>query len=215
MTLDSRSLSTFDGIEEVVEGVVEGAEVGVDLLLEGAGEEAEAFAGFDGGADEDDAGDLFRDEGADGHGDGEVGLAGTGGTEAEGHVAGFDGLDVLALVGAARLNHALDAGGSLLSGVDEGFEGDRGVCDEEFEQAVELSVMEIDTGFAQGFKVQEELRYAADGGRVAGDVYAVGAEIDIDVEAVFQETEVFVVGSVEGLNTGGDGDNFGRLINQW
>ena len=72
-------LVDLDGVEEIVEGVVEGAEVGVDFFLEGAGEEAETFAGFDCGTDQDDAADFFRHEGADGHGDGEVGFAGAGG----------------------------------------------------------------------------------------------------------------------------------------
>ena len=110
-------------VEEVVEGVVEGAEVGVDLFLERAGKEAEALAGFDGGADEDDARDLFGEQGGDRHGYGEVGFAGAGGAEAKGHVVGFDGFDVLFLVGRARLDHALDAGRALLAGVDEPAEG--------------------------------------------------------------------------------------------
>ncbi len=40
-------LVDLHGIEEVVEGVVERAEVGVDLLLQGARKEAEALAGLD------------------------------------------------------------------------------------------------------------------------------------------------------------------------
>ena len=156
MTLDSSSLVDLDGVEEVVEGVVERAEVGVDLLLERAGEEAEAFAGFDGGADEDDAADFLGHEGGDGHGYGEVGLAGAGGAEAEGHVGLLDGFDVLALVGRAGLNHALDAGGALLAGVDEGFEGDGGVGDDELEHAVEFAVVEVDAGLAEGVEVGED-----------------------------------------------------------
>src|SRR5690606_30124815 len=39
--------------DHVLEGVVERAEVGIDLLAEVAGEEAEALAGLDGGAAED------------------------------------------------------------------------------------------------------------------------------------------------------------------
>jgi hypothetical protein len=37
------------GVDHLVEGVVEGAQVGVDLLREGAGEVAELLAGLDGG----------------------------------------------------------------------------------------------------------------------------------------------------------------------
>jgi len=41
--------------ERVVEGVVGGAQVGVDLVGEAAGQEAEVLAGLDGGAGEGDA----------------------------------------------------------------------------------------------------------------------------------------------------------------
>ncbi len=42
-------------VEHVVERVVERAQIGVDFFLQRAGQEAEALAGFDGGAREDDA----------------------------------------------------------------------------------------------------------------------------------------------------------------
>ena len=48
------------GFEEVVERVVKRAHVGIHFFLERAGKEAEAFAGFDGGARENDAIYLLR-----------------------------------------------------------------------------------------------------------------------------------------------------------
>src|SRR5690606_10327998 len=62
------------GVEHVVQRVVERAQVRVDLLAEGAGEEAELLAGLDGGPGEDDPGDLFGLEGLHGLGHGQVGL---------------------------------------------------------------------------------------------------------------------------------------------
>jgi hypothetical protein len=62
----------FVSFEEVVEGVVERAEVGKDFFLEVARQEAKGLAGFDGWAGEDDAFDFFLLEGGDGTGDGEV-----------------------------------------------------------------------------------------------------------------------------------------------
>jgi hypothetical protein len=53
----------FLGGHHVVEGVVERAQVRGDLLVEIAGEEAEGFAGLDGGSGEDDAGDGAFPEG--------------------------------------------------------------------------------------------------------------------------------------------------------
>ena len=47
----------FFGFEHVVERVVERAQIGIDLFLQGAGQKAEALAGFDGGAGENDAAD--------------------------------------------------------------------------------------------------------------------------------------------------------------
>jgi hypothetical protein len=43
------------GVEHVVQGVVERAEVGQDFLAQVAGQEAERLAGLDGRAGEDDA----------------------------------------------------------------------------------------------------------------------------------------------------------------
>jgi hypothetical protein len=68
----------------VVERVVERPQIGVDLLLHVAGQEAQPLAGLDRRARQDDAVDLaalraWRPR----HGDGEVGLAGAGGADAE------------------------------------------------------------------------------------------------------------------------------------
>ena len=49
---------------------------------------------------------------------------------------------------------------------------------------------------------------AGDAVGFAGDMDGVGAEIDRDVESVFQQAEVFVVGPVEGLNARGDFEGF-------
>ena len=195
-------------IEKIVEGVVERAEVGVDLLLERAGKEAEALACFDGGADEDDAADLLGDERGDGHGDGEVGLAGSGRSEAEGHVGLLDGFDVLALVGGAGLHHALDAGRALLAGFDEGAEGHGGVGDDQAEHAVELAVLERDAGLAEVLVVAEDAGDPVDVLVGSGDVDSVGAEIDGHVQAIFEEAKIFVASPVQGLNASSDFEGF-------
>ena len=201
-------LVDLDGIDEVIESVIKGPEIRIDFFLERAWEEAKAFAGFDRGADKDNAVDFFRHEGADGHGYGKVSFPGPGRAEAEGHVRLFDRLDVFSLVGRARLHHALDPGGALAACVDERFKGDRRVGDDQFEHAVEFAVVEIDAGLAKSVEVGEDLFDAGDAVGFAGDVDGIGAEIDRDVEFVFEEAEIFVVGSVERLNARRDFQGF-------
>ena len=69
--------------QHVVERVVERPQIGIDLLLQVAGQEAEPLAGFDRGARQDDALDLAAHQHIDRGGDGEIGLAGAGRAEAE------------------------------------------------------------------------------------------------------------------------------------
>jgi hypothetical protein len=64
--------------EHLVQRVVQRAQVGVDLLAQVAGQVAELLTGLDGGAHQQDAPDLFFQQGFDGAGHGEEGLAGAG-----------------------------------------------------------------------------------------------------------------------------------------
>ena len=110
---------------------------------------------------------------------------GAGGSEPEGHVAGFDRLDILLLVGRARLHHAFYAGGALLSGVDELSEGGFGVGDDQLEQAVELAILKDYAGSAEGVEIGEDLCGSGYLRFFAGYVDGVGAEVDGDVESIF------------------------------
>ena len=98
------------GLEHVVEGVVERPQVGVDLGHEVARQEAEPFAGLDGGAGEDDPVDLFRLERPHGCRDGEVGLAGSRRTDPEGDRVRGDGVDVAALSRGHRADRSAAGG---------------------------------------------------------------------------------------------------------
>ncbi len=66
ITLRSSRRADLLVVEQVVERVVERAQVGIDLLLQVAGQEAELLARLDGGAREDDARDRLREQ--SGHG---------------------------------------------------------------------------------------------------------------------------------------------------
>ena len=68
--------------------------------------------------------------------------------------------------------------------------------------------MEIDAGPAQGVEVRKDAGDAVDCFVRTCDLYGVGAEVDCDLETVFEEAEVFVAGSVEGFDTGGDFQGF-------
>ncbi len=86
-------------VRHVEQGVVERAHVGVELLLQGAGQVAQALAGLHHRAAEHDAVDLAALEGGHGHRHGEVGLARAGGAQREGEGVVAHGLDVAALAG--------------------------------------------------------------------------------------------------------------------
>ena len=63
------------------------------------GKKAEPLAGFDGRARQNDAVDLLGEQRADGHGHGDVGLAGAAGADGEHHVVLLDLFHVAALAG--------------------------------------------------------------------------------------------------------------------
>ena len=97
------------GLEQVVERVVERPQVRVDLGHQVAGQEAEPLARLDGGAGQDDAGDLAGLQGVHGLGHGQVGLARPGRTDAERDDVLRDGVDVALLPGRVG-PHRLAAG---------------------------------------------------------------------------------------------------------
>ena len=66
------------GRQHVVERVVERPQIGIDLLLHVAGQEAEPLAGLDRGARQDQPVDAAADQLLHRLGDGEIGLAGAG-----------------------------------------------------------------------------------------------------------------------------------------
>ena len=87
---------------EVVERVVQGTQVGVNLLRQVAGQKAQLLAGLHRRAGEDDALHRATLEGVHRAGHRQVGLAGTGRADAEGDVVLGDVVQVHGLVGRAR-----------------------------------------------------------------------------------------------------------------
>ena len=104
MTPRSTSSWTRSASHHVEQCVVERADVGVNLLLERAGQEAQVLTGLHGRAREDDATDVAALQGAHGHGHGQIGLAGARGPKAKRHGVVADALDVAALTGGLGAN---------------------------------------------------------------------------------------------------------------
>ncbi len=86
------------GVDHVVQSVVQRPQVGVDLVVQRAGQEAEPLAGLDGRPGQDDPVDLLGLQRLDGLRHGEVGLAGAGRADAEHDGVGVDGVHVPLLV---------------------------------------------------------------------------------------------------------------------
>ena len=173
----------------VVQRVVERAQVGIDLFLEVAGQEAEAFAGFDGGAGEHDAVHLAGGEHGHGLGDGEVGLAGAGGAEGEDHFVAGQQVHVGGLARGARADGAaLGADGRKIgqrqARVFDFGEADGGIdlAGADGLAALELGVEAVD-GALGGFHA----------GGVASDGEAVAAAGEPHAQSLFHAHQVPVV----------------------
>ena len=85
ISITSAAMAALDllGRHHVVERVVERPQIGIDLLLHVAGQEAEPLAGLDRRARQDDALDHAALEQHRRMGDGQIGLAGAGRADAE------------------------------------------------------------------------------------------------------------------------------------
>ncbi len=105
-------------VHHVVERVVQGAQVGVHLLVECPGEEAQLLPGLHRRAGEDDPVHLPLRQGRHRHGHGEVGLAGAGRPDAEDDVVVAHRLDV------GLLGEALGADHPAVGGDEHGVEED-------------------------------------------------------------------------------------------
>ena len=92
--------------QHVIERVVERPQIGIDLVAHVAGQKAEPLAGFDRRPRQYDAFDQPALETVGGLGDGDVGLAGAGGTDAEHQIELLERPHVGALRRRPRLDHA-------------------------------------------------------------------------------------------------------------
>ena len=181
------------GVEHVVQRVVERAQVGVDLLVQGAGQEAQALPRLDRGPGQDDPVDLLGLQGLDRLGHGQVGLPGAGRADGEHDRVLVDGVRVALLV--QRLGpDGPAAGGQDADGQHVGrahaalgaqhgrgplhrVGGQVGALAQQLEELVEQ------VGDQSGLR------------RVAGRGDLVAADVDVGVELALDHVQELVAGS--------------------
>ena len=104
------------GAEHIKEGIIEGAQIGVDLILQVTGQEAQLFARFNGRTGQDDAVDLLAAESGNGAGNSQVGLTCTGRADTDGDDIALNSVDIGLLtqgLGLDRLTADGDADDAL------------------------------------------------------------------------------------------------------
>ncbi len=146
---------------------------------------------------------LLVDQRGDGHGDGQIGLAGAGGADAEDHVVALDGFQVAALVDGFRRQHLL-AEIALLAAVDQGAEGHFRVVGDHAQVAVQVAVIE-DVAFAQQrVVVFQDVFGAGDVVGFAFDFEVVVYELSVDAQSGFEKPDVFIAGAKQALDASAD-----------
>jgi len=200
--LDGRSfeeLLYFFSFQHVVEGVVQRAEVGIHLFLQGAGEKSEALAGFDGRASQNDTADALANERLNGHGYREVGFAGSGGADAEDEVVALDRFEIAALRnGFGREDLFPET--ALAAAGDERAKRDFRIRGDDAQEAVEIAVFKDGALLHERKIVFENAFGAGDVGRLALDLEGVVSEFGTDVQTGFDESDIFVPGAEEAFD---------------
>ncbi|VXC42365.1 hypothetical protein SPHINGOT1_10124 [Sphingomonas sp. T1] len=191
--------AAFDllGGEAVVERIVQGTEIGVDLLLHVAGKEAQPLARLDRGARQDQTLDAAGDELLDRLRDRDIGLAGACWSEREDHVVVRQLAHVVRLRRRARNDRLLaradhDRGGSAAAGIgaddpfEHGFVGHR-------DRGVDEAGVDILAALDPGIEIVEHVARLGDLFRGALQTNLVAARGDVHTKAVFERYQILVV----------------------
>src|SRR5471030_1498662 len=168
--------------DHVVERVIQRAQVGVDFLLQGPWQKAQTLAGFHGGARQDDARDLLVDQRGDGHGNGQIRLAGAGGADADHQVIALDGLQIAPLVDGFRRQHFL-AEVALLAAMHQRPQRHLRIDRDHAQVAVEIAVVEDVALADQRVVVFQDILGPGDVGRFAFDFQAVVDQLSVDAQS--------------------------------
>ncbi len=190
--LDDPPLDEGGGLlegQQVVERVVQGPHVGVDLFLHGAGEKPEPFAGLHGGAREHDPAHPLLLVGEHGHGHGEVGLARARRPDGEHEVPLAQGLHV-AFLGQAAGGDGARPGGDHHRVAEDVRQVHVRVLAQHVHGPAHLVGGQGDVAFGQG---DELLHHPAAelhgrGGAVEPELAAAG--VDVDAQPLLQQGQV-------------------------
>ena len=186
-------------VHHVPQRIVQRAQVGVDLLVEGARQEAEVLAGFDGRAGQDDPLYFLALQGLHGLGHGQVRLAGAGGADAEDDGVAVDGVDVVLL--ALRLGphdlaaprHDAAAGEHVgRAALSPGATARADVRADEPDGPRDGVGGQVVPAPRHGFEFLEGPRRSGDLRRPAGHGDGGAAGVDVGAEEVLQQPEVAV-----------------------
>ena len=190
--------------QAVVQGVIEGAQIGVDFVAHITGEEAQTLSRLHCRAREDDAPATPFQQIPHGHGNREIGFAGAGRADAENQRIVLHGGDITRLGGGTRRNGtfargnaqarvgvptAVDGGGRV---VGAHLAGSRAHRPGNFAHAYALPVLDLEIQVAQG-------AFGNDAGRARpGDDKAIAARGGFDVQAAFNMGEMAVMDAEQG-----------------
>lgn len=194
--------TSFDEIRCLVrakhidQGIVERPQERIDLLGQVAGQEAELFTGLDGRPGQDDGTHPLLDQGGNGHGHGQIGLAGTGGADAEDDVVITDSVDIDLLVGGLRRDNPVSRGDIDL--VEKNLVQPRlGVGLQDFQAEGDVGREDRIAGSDQLVELFEQVDGQCHIVAGAGDGQASAPDMNFDAGAVFQHQQILVEITVE------------------
>ncbi len=145
---------------------------------------------------------LF-DQRGDGHGHGQVGLAGARRADAEDQVVALDGFQVAALVDGFRRQDLL-AEVALLAALHQRAQGHFGIGGDHAQVAVQVAVVE-DVAFAhQRVVVFQDAFGARDVVGFAFDFEVVVDQLGVDAQSGFDQPDVFIAGAEEAFDASAD-----------
>ena len=185
-------------IHHVVEGVVQRPEIGVDLLRQVAGQEAQLLPGLHRRPGQHDADELLVHQGGHGHGHGQVGLAGAGRPHPEDDIVGADGFDVAFLVEALGGDAPLH-GGHEDRVQEDVLDGDALLVLQDLDGVLDVLGDHRVAGGQQFVEFQENPLGQADVRFLPGQVHLVAPHLQFYPQTAADDLEILAVLAVEGL----------------